>query len=255
MAALKYRFIGTPLQQPLTWVRTNVLAWRFWRSHPELAGLKHEDRDIAAIIRGHLRPGDNAIDVGCHYGSVLAHMVRASPSGRHLAFEAMADKVAFLRRKFRDVDVYQAAVSDRAGTAAFHVGREDGFSGLVPSLDTPTHEIAVETVTLDDVVPADRPIALVKVDVEGAELRVLRGATALIECCRPLLVLELGPGAYELPGETPGDVHDHLGSLGYELRSVAGYRAGLLPIGRDELQQALTYPFQAFNWVATPREV
>jgi FkbM family methyltransferase len=161
-------------------------------------------------------------------------MVRLAPEGRHVAFEPVPASHARLAAEFPGVDVRHAAASDEDGEAEFTV---------VPGL--PTHsglrersypgkqrleKISVRTERLDTVLPEDFPLAFLKVDVEGAELQVLRGAAETIARHRPTIWFEHGEGASDHYGTTPADVHGLLvGELGLRIFDSEGdgpYSAG-----------------------------
>jgi FkbM family methyltransferase len=158
------------------------------------------DRHTAEIMTRALSPASNCVDVGAHRGSILEHIVRIAPEGRHFAFEPLPELADRLARRFPQVRVHQVAVSDSRGeTSFYHVVDQPGYSGLrrlgkIPGSST-VREIKVRAEPLDDLLPADLPIAFLKVDVEGAQLQVLRGAEHTIERWKPLIVFEHGMSA------------------------------------------------------------
>jgi FkbM family methyltransferase len=190
-----------------------------------------DQRDHAAMVRliGRvLRPDSNAIDVGAHTGGILDEIVRHAPRGRHLAFEPIPAFAASLRRRHPRVTVHELALSEQAGSPPFHhVVSDPGYSGIkLRELATPNEKVEVITVltrTLDDVVPPELAIALLKIDVEGGELEVLRGAEATLRRHRPVILFEhgkLGAAAY---GTTPDMIHQTLTQdLGYRIMGLEG---------------------------------
>lgn len=163
-----------------------------------------------------LGKNSNCIDVGCHKGAILRHMLRLSPKGMHFAFEpipAMYQQLVLSFGTRSNVCIYDVALSDRAGTTSFHhVVANPAFSGLRKrSFDSPEiNEIRVKTDLLDNLVPPDVPIRFIKVDVEGAELQVFRGAVETIRRNRPTIVFEHGIGGADFFGTQPEDVYDLL---------------------------------------------
>lgn len=166
-------------------------------------GLRARWRDqraeIAALVEA-IRPGDVAVDVGANKGSFLPSLSWAAGPGRVVAFEPQAELAGYLRRACRaarltNVAVEASGVSDRAGTLNLHVpgaGASPGAS-LEPAVAalSPGRDVAVPVVTLDEYFRDEtRRIAAVKIDVEGHELAVLRGAGALLERHGPLVVFE-----------------------------------------------------------------
>jgi len=194
-----------------------------------------DDRDrrlILSILAYVLREDSCCVDVGCHLGDLLAHMVRLAPRGRHWAFEPLPDLAADLRRQFPTVAVHEAALSDHDGEAEFHhVVTNAGYSGLRRrSYDRPDERvelIRVRTRRLDDLLPADHPVDFIKIDVEGAELEVLRGALSTLRRCRPHVIFEHGRGAADHYGTTPTMVHRLLADCGLAVFHLDG--TGPLP--------------------------
>jgi FkbM family methyltransferase len=101
-------------------------------------------------------------------------------------------------RHHRDAEIVNAAVAASSGTATMHVSRDDNSSSLLAITDRQleafprTEEIAaveVRTVSLDEAVgeSIERP-ALLKLDVQGSELEVLRGANRLLSAIDVVLV-------------------------------------------------------------------
>jgi FkbM family methyltransferase len=193
---------------------------------PHLRADIRDQELLVALLEATLGPESDCLDVGAHEGAVLAHMVRLAPRGRHVAWEPLPALAHGLRDRFPDVDVRQAALSDRAGERGFaHVLGDPGWSGFLarpgPS-GSAVETIRVRCERLDDALPDDLRPAFVKVDVEGAELEVLRGAAETLRSHRPLVAFEHGFGSADHYGTAPEDVHDLLSGLGYEISGLDG---------------------------------
>lgn len=144
------------------------------------------------LVTGLRRPGRTFIDVGAHIGSVLGEVARNS-SGRVIAFEAIPTKAARLTKKFPDVIVHNCALLDREGETRFYIDNaQSGYSSLSEHGGDVT-EIVVPGSRMDALIDDD-DVDVIKIDVEGAELGVLRGAEAVIARCRPVVMFESGPG-------------------------------------------------------------
>jgi len=253
LGQLKYELLRTPLERPLMQIR-ETLGFFERRRHPELRELHGEAARIQEALRRILTPRSSCIDVGCHYGSMLSCFCRLAPQGHHLAFEAIPAKMRFLERKFPDVDLREKALCDRSGKVRFHVNKtQSGFSGLCRHGDGEFDEIEVEGTRLDDELPRDRRFDFLKIDVEGAELLVLRGAMKLLHRDHPIILFECGPSGPAAFGYTPGELFDFLTSAcHYAIFLVGEYLQGKGPVDRTTFTSALAYPFRAFNWVGTP---
>jgi FkbM family methyltransferase len=184
-----------------------------------------DNEQLAALLEELLEPGSVCLDVGAHEGTVLREMVRCAPNARHVAWEPLPEFARHLRRRFPSIDVRQAALSDRAGKREFaHVLDEPGWSGFKerPTPDgSRVKTINVRCERLDDALPAGVRPVLIKVDVEGAEEEVLRGATDTLRRHRPIVVFEHGVGSAEHYGTTPLGIHDLLTrELGYRIHGL-----------------------------------
>lgn len=166
-----------------------------------------------------LRPGQSFIDVGANFGlfTVLASR-RVGAAGKVLAFEPWAGSATHLRRNVEanrcaNVAIHECALSDDVGTAKFSVHEDCGRNSL-GQLDT-ADSAEVEVRRLDELLPGDARLDWMKIDVEGAEELVLRGAVETLRRCRPAIVFETtaqGPACMGLP---PFGAWDFLAELGY----------------------------------------
>jgi FkbM family methyltransferase len=181
---------------------------------------------LVALMERELRGDSDCLDVGAHAGSVLREIVRLAPRGRHVAWEPLPAFAAGLREEFAGVEVREAALADAAGRRDLtHVIDQPGWSGLAerptPS-DGPTETLVVRCERLDDVLGTEVRPRFVKIDVEGAEALVLRGAQQTLRAHRPLIAFEHGAGSAEYHGSGPEEVHGLLSGLGYEISGLDG---------------------------------
>jgi FkbM family methyltransferase len=181
----------------------------------------------------------------------LSLLLRLAPRGRHLAFEPLPQKAAWLRRKFPEVEVHAAALGASSGEVSFVENlTRSSFSGLRarPGATDVTREITVRCERLDDVLGVR--VDFLKADVEGAELMVLQGAAGVQRRDRPALVFESGPGGAERFGYGRMDLYNYLKGLGYYIYLFKDYLAGGPPLSPGDFDAAHAYPFAAFNYVA-----
>lgn len=161
-----------------------------------------DDEALRLLLALTLPVDANCVDVGANAGSLLRHMVRYAPHGRHIAFEPLPNRVAELREAFPHVDVRQAAVASVSGMRRFtRVVAADTRSGFdVNGYDGhQVQELEVEVCTLDEALPADYVPALIKLDVEGAEFEALRGGLRVLTEHKPIVVFE-----HDVRGDTSG---------------------------------------------------
>jgi FkbM family methyltransferase len=181
---------------------------------------------LVALMERELGEDSDCLDVGAHAGSVLGEIVRIAARGRHAAWEPLPAFAAGLRAQFPGVEVREAALADASGRRELtHVLDLPGWSGLAarptPS-DGPTETLIVDCERLDDVLAEGVRPRFVKIDVEGAEALVLRGAQLTLEAHRPLIAFEHGAGSAEYHGSGPDDVHGLLSGLDYDIFGLDG---------------------------------
>src|SRR5215467_7009727 len=161
--------------------------------------------DEMSFVRSVLKPGDIAVDAGAHIGFFTVQMADVvGPTGGIYAFEPVTANADLLRRsilenRFEDrVELHCAAVGAATGSAALTYPRETLNTGGAYMLGEgtsalPGHETRpVDVVALDQVC-VRRPVRVIKMDVEGAEPLVLRGAATLLTEDRPIVLSELHP--------------------------------------------------------------
>lgn len=255
---LKHRMVGTPLESLAESGRGLRNWWRRWR-RPELREICLEEGRIQRAMQRLLQPDSNCIDVGAHIGSTLALIRSLAPCGEHWAFEAIDEKAAWLRRKFPSVHVRQLALSDAPGTVDFHINlSRPGFSGVGLRQDKRRSApdqwriVTVPTARLDDVIPTIYRLDFLKIDVEGGEARVLRGARRLLTRCRPAVLFESSPGNARRSGISHAELFNVLAENGYEVFLLRSFLTSGPPLDLAGFEAAQRYPFSAFNFLALP---
>ncbi len=168
-------------------------------------GMAYGDYEPAVVraIQTWTQPGWTVADIGSQVGYMTLLLAqRVGPTGRVFAFEPMPANFAALRENialngYQNVVLTQGAVSNVAGQTRLHPMDQRTLSAtatLVGPEASGDQGIQVATVRLDDVIPpADRPLRLVKLDVEGAEGWVLEGMQDILTRDRPLLLVEIHP--------------------------------------------------------------
>jgi FkbM family methyltransferase len=232
--------------------------WLRWAYHrlARTQGARY-DRETTAVMRRVLTPTSNCADVGCYRGSILSQMLALAPHGRHFAFEPVPDNYRYLTERFPKARVFDVAVADYHGLAVFqHVVGRSARSGLrrvkYPDPDQPIDQIRVSVDTLDRTIPSDVKLHFLKVDVEGAELAVLRGGAAVIERSRPVVMFECGSERAADYGVTPEQFYDVVrGELDLEVSLMRRWLDGRAALSRPEFCDLL-YAKAEFCFLAYP---
>jgi FkbM family methyltransferase len=194
------------------------------------------EADVMKLMTRTLRAGDVVVDVGANVGlhTVLASRL-VGATGRVYAIEPMPWTLDVLRANLArhectNVEVIPVAATDTGGSLRLAF-REHELSSA--GLREGEAGIDVETAPLDELLP-DVVASFVKVDVEGAEPAVLRGARALLErSLRALVVVEFRNEAH-LRGESPEEVLRYYESLGFEL-CVLRRNGDLKRVSREQM--------------------
>lgn len=223
--------------------------------------LSNDDYDSLGyqIMQRCLKPDSVAIDVGCHEGIFLTRMLELAPGGRLYAFEPLPHMFEALQVKFTSpqITILNLALSDETSVASFnHVITNPGYSGLRKrSYDRPDEQdqtIVVHTDRLDNVIPSSDRVAFIKVDVEGAELQVFRGAVETIKRSKPVILFEHGLGAADSYGTRPGQVYDLLcGECGLQISLLQSWLNRDKALSRKAFEEAFDKG-KTFMFVAHP---
>jgi FkbM family methyltransferase len=199
------------------------------------------------FLRASCAPGATVLDIGAHLGLYTVVMARAvGPTGRVVAFEPTPATVDELRRTVAlndvgdRVEIRSMAVGAVPGRLPFHdTGDALSNANSLVRIDRATTSFDVEVTTVDAVADG-RPIGCVKVDVEGGEVDVLRGATSTMSTSRPAIALEVHPATIGEAGVRAiaaiVDEHDYELAIAGVAVTVddlvarpAGFEAELLP--------------------------
>ena len=216
------------------------------------------DRELSQVIACTLKADSVCIDIGAHKGLILDMCIRKAPRGRFYAFEPIPYLAGLLRRKYRwnsRVVLNELALSDKAGSTTFYINNSAlGCSGLAgpdaasqcPDIET----CEVRVARLDDLLPDSRP-TFIKVDVEGAELGVLRGAREMLARSRPTIVFEHAIESAGRFNTTPEDVFDLFAGLNFQVSLMARYLDVQKGFSRNEFCDQFYRELNA-NFIAYP---
>lgn len=188
--------VGTGLGAAAQWARDRFGLFHQALTSVETLGTQANGMIAKRLLDGLCGEGRIFVDVGAHIGSVIDSVSRSSKPSKIYAVEAVPAKAASLKTRFPQVTIIECAVGESEGSMPFYVDHErPGYSSLFSGhagQGRHVEEIRVDVRRLDQVVPAEN-VDLIKIDVEGAELGVLIGATAIIAASAPVIVFESGP--------------------------------------------------------------
>ncbi len=183
------------------------------------------------FVRTFLEPGMTFWDIGAHIGefSIIAAS-RIGPTGCIEAFEPQPAMFPFLEANCKNnvtckIELHKLAVTERTGETLVFLHPDPARAHLHRDTTSSNQTLKVGTISLDDfLAESPRKPDLIKVDVEGAEQIVLRGATATLhlpEEDAPVWLFEYDPQNCATFGYHPQELIESFHNLGYRTYWVA----------------------------------
>ncbi len=216
---------------------------------------------VQATYEAILTRGDIAIDVGAHVGRHAIPMAtKVYPNGQVFAFEPLPMCRAMLEEQLtkqhgelaKVITTYSYALSDYDGEAEFVLPIDaPAYSGLKQRIyDTPTRldRMSVMVRKLDSLFLELPSLKYIKIDAEGGEFHVLKGAIHCLRKFRPLITFEFGANSISEYGITPADMAAFLASARYKVYDIRGRHLS----GSEFIQSALVQ--DVWDYIAIPSE-
>ncbi len=201
-----------------------------------------------------LRPGDCVIDIGAnvgYYTMVAAKLV--GPTGCVHAFEASPRVFSRLQTNAglnpgANIHVHSQAVTDHCGEIEFYAAAAErtGYSSIRNLGEEANSVATVPTISLDSILDELPTARLVKIDVEGAELLVLKGMRRLIERDKPFFIFEIDDVFLRELGADARQQCDFLVDAGYDLFRI---------VAKGALEPVVEPPTDRCNILACPQEM
>jgi len=192
-------------------------------------GSRFYEPEVRSLLPRLIRRGHSALDIGANIGIHAIVMAIASNGGTVLAVEPVAANVDRLRANIqinglRNIIVVEAAASDRPGTIEIHVpatgSASQPYASVVANVEflSGSRPIEVRAASVDELVAEYqvRDIDLIKVDVEGFEPAVLKGAWSTLGDQHPVLIVEHVQAWWSNAGFDEDELRRDLRSIGYE---------------------------------------
>lgn len=184
---------------------------------------RHFEAGPPRRLRPYVLAGSTVIDVGANIGFYTVPFARwVGPQGRVIAIEPeganhrrLTERLAAAGFSERAL-LLEAAAAEKSGRLRLAINPDHpGDHRLAP--EDAADAVMIEAHALDELMAAHPgpPVSLIKIDVQGAELRVIKGALDLIGRDRPALLVEIDPGALAAMGDTVEALITMLDGLGY----------------------------------------
>jgi FkbM family methyltransferase len=189
---------------------------------------RYHELNLQLLMNTCLRHGERVIDVGANIGMLSLHAAsRVSPTGVVDSFEpnplcCQRIREVLNRNKIHNVRLHGMGLSDSSGTLTLNILDNHAGMGTFAPVDPGsglrvTSSINVPVQTGDQALPNDdRPVVFVKIDVEGFEVRALRGLRETLQRYRPIVVTEVIAEWLERAGSSVAELVDLMRGLDYE---------------------------------------
>jgi FkbM family methyltransferase len=222
----------------LTNINSNYLSFQlFWK------GTIYYEPITTFVVQELLQTGATFVDVGANIGFYSLITSLTKPGIKVIAFEPNPKNFDILMDNirangFENIHCERLAISDSVGTATLYLNGSDMSASLLPDFQKDTNpalqSIKIQTATLDDYFekqPSGSPLVL-KIDVEGHEVALLRGGRRILSACAPDVIMEvLNP--------YPPEVELLFKELGYQLYKITDEGLSrsekLVPVRRGNL--------------------
>jgi FkbM family methyltransferase len=215
--------------------------------------------DELTLLDRILRPDMTFLDVGANQGEFSVFAAPRLSAGRIISLEPVSFLFERLQRNvtangFRNVTTLQRGLSDRDAVVGIYMVRSrftdgslnEGLPSTVRFVDAENEIEQIRVIPLDSLV-ADLNINrldVMKVDVEGAEMRVLLGAAESIYRFRPVILLEINDETCRSAGYRAEDLIDYVEKMGYRIERIGkeGVCTSLRPRPLCEFQNVVCWP-------------
>jgi FkbM family methyltransferase len=171
------------------------------------------------FVRSFIKEGMFALDIGANYGLYSTAIANGlGSSGKLWCFEPTENTANALRQtiktnQYNNIELIQAGLSDHLGKATFYTSDNAELNSLTASESTQGNKQTIELLTLDGCYEQHSwaHLDFIKLDAEGEELNILKGAHKTLSACSPLIMFELKHGK-----ETNTALISAFKDLGYE---------------------------------------
>lgn len=185
----------------------------------------HYEKPLEIVLNKLLRPDSTFIDIGANIGYFSLLAARSAPEGKIVAFEPVSYLFEALEKNVAlnnivNIQPAKIAISEKNESRLIYLSAEDntGMSSFCKPENYSGKSETVKVLSLDSWFAGSglSKIDIIKIDVEGNELAVLKGMKRVMEICRPHMLLEVNPETLSHFSLTPADVINFATGLSYK---------------------------------------
>lgn len=177
--------------------------------------------------------GDRFVDIGANIGMITLHAHSLIGStGCIDCFEPNPECVERLRRHLQingiqNVAIHTCALSDEVGNLNLNLSSEHSGTATLTEVNEVKRTLPVRVCVGDELLMEGPRINVMKVDVEGYEMKVLSGLQQTLKTSKPMIITELIEGHLHRAGSSVAAVTELLGTLGYAPLGIGSVRKGI----------------------------
>jgi FkbM family methyltransferase len=178
------------------------------------------EKGTIQLLGDFLKKGSFFMDIGANIGlmSTIASKI-VGEKGRVYAVEANPKTIEVLRHncainQCENIEILPIALASEKGSAILYENWNVNRGGASLISQGDEHGITVSKERLDDLFSPDSPVHLVKIDVEGFELEVLKGGVAWFKTQQPVFIIEVSTQRSNQEGATPESIMSFVAELG-----------------------------------------
>lgn len=200
------------------------LPFRYCRFYP-----KSYEVEKTELIHKFCEPGSTAIDIGAHFGVFSFFLAKSvGKNGKLYSFEPTPYVFNILRETIKYnklgsiIEARQEAVINETGEIPFAIYKNSRVSNANSiysrNLDDQFETIKVKATSLDNLMnDGIKKLSFIKIDAEGAELEILKGARTIIKTYKPVISLEIHPKSFEDALKSQSEIFEIIQDLGYNV--------------------------------------
>jgi FkbM family methyltransferase len=194
---------------------------------------RYYEMGVQRVLDALLMPGDRFVDIGANIGMITLHAHSLiGPTGRMDCFEPNPECVERLRRHMQinnisNVTIHTCALSDKVGNSNLNLSSEHSGTATLTEVEELKRTLPVKVCVGDDVLMQGPRISVMKVDVEGYEMKVLTGLERTLKTSKPIIITELIDAHLGRAGSSVAAVTELLATLGYAPLGIGSMRRGI----------------------------
>ncbi len=227
-----------------------------WLLHFGKTKFKHKERQQCFALASHVPSGSTIYDIGANVGKFTKEFAAAhNGQTRVVAFEPGEYCLSILNRvagRMDNVEVVEAGVAEFDGEDELKTPIKDsglmriGLAQVGGTIDHEHIASPIKLISLDSYRQqnASGPVHLMKIDVEGGELGVLKGASETLKTCKPVLFIEIDAKMTKRYGHEPEAVFSLLRGHGYTAH-IENQSGAWVPA--DGYQRSTDYLFKVLS--------